>query len=133
VNRVSVLLVDDSAVFLGAAGQFLQEHYAEEVNVVGTACGGDQAIVRAEALRPHVIVLDLRMPGMTGLEVVPWLRTLLPAVRIIMLTQLDGRGYREAALAAGADEFVSKASMDTDLLPAIRRVTRDLGGPDHPD
>jgi len=133
VNRVSVLLVDDSAVFRGAAEQFLQEHYAEEVDVVGTAGGGGQAIVRAEALRPHVIVLDLRMPGMSGLEVIPRLRALLPAVRIVVLTQLDGRGYREAALAAGADEFVSKASMDTDLLPAIRRVTRNHGESDHPD
>ncbi len=133
VNRVSVLLVDDSAVFLDVAGQFLHERYAEEVNVVGTAGGGDQAIVQAEALRPHVIVLDLRMPGMTGPEVIPRLRALLPAVRIVMLTQLDGRGYREVALAAGADEFVSKASMDTDLLPAIRRVTRDLGRSGHAD
>lgn len=128
MNRVSVLLVDDSVVFLGAATQFLRDHCAEEVDVIGTADGGDRAIVQAEALRPQVILLDLRMPGMTGLEVIPRLRALLPAVRIVMLTQLDSRGYREAALAAGADECVSKASMDTDLLPAIRRATRDLGG-----
>jgi DNA-binding NarL/FixJ family response regulator len=126
VNRVSVLLVDDSAVFLNAARRFLQDRCAEEVNVVGTASGGDRAIVQAEALRPQVVVLDLRMPGMTGLEMIPCLRTLLPAVRIVMLTQLEARGYREAALATGADEFVSKASMDSDLLPAIQRVTRDL-------
>ena len=131
MNRVSVLLVDDSAVFLGAARRFLQEHCAEEVNVVGTASGGDRAIVQAEALRPQVVVLDLRMPGMTGLEVIPRLRTLLPVVRIIRLTHLEARGYREAALAAGADEFVSKASMDSDLLLAIRRVGRALGNSDH--
>jgi DNA-binding NarL/FixJ family response regulator len=133
VNRVSILLVDDSPVFLNAARQFLQEHCAEEVNVVGTAGGGDRAIVQAETLRPQVVVLDVRMSGMTGLEVIPRLRTLLPAVRIVILTQLEARGYREAALAAGADEFVSKDSMDSDLLPAIRRVARDLGSSDHAD
>lgn len=133
MNRVAVLLVDDSAVFLDAATQFLQDHCAEEVNVVGTASGGNRAIVQAEALRPQVVVLDLRMPGMTGLEMIPRLRTLLPEVRIVMLTQLEARGYREAALAAGADEFVSKARMDSDLPPAIRRVARDLRSSDHAD
>ena len=133
MNRVSVLLVDDSAVFLDAARQFLQGHCAEEVTVVGTAGGGDRAIVQAEALRPQVVVLDLRMPGMTGLEMIPRLRALLPAVRIVMLTQLEPQGYREAALAAGADEFVSKVRMDSDLLPAIRRVAQALGSADHAD
>jgi DNA-binding NarL/FixJ family response regulator len=100
------------------------------VDVVGIASRGDQAIVHAEALLPQVVVLDLGMPGMTGLETIPRLVTLLPAVHIVILTQLEARGYREAALAAGADEFVSKASM-RDLLSVIRKVAQDLGSSDH--
>jgi DNA-binding NarL/FixJ family response regulator len=69
-------------------------------------------------------VIDLAMPSLSGLETIPRLRAVLPEVGIIALTVLDTNGYREAALAAGANDFVAKASLDTDLLLAIRRVAQ---------
>jgi len=64
------------------------------------------------------------MPGLSGLETIPRLRAMLPEVSIIALTLLDAKVYRQAALAAGADDFVPKANLSTDLLPAIRRVAK---------
>jgi len=62
------------------------------------------------------------MPGLPGLKAIPLLRGALPNLGIIALTLMEPNGYRQAALAAGADEFVSKATLATDLHPAIRRV-----------
>ncbi|MBI2951942.1 response regulator transcription factor [bacterium] len=124
MGPVSVLLVDDSPLFLDIATRFLQEEYRGEVVVVGVAGGGEEALAQAQLLQPQVILIDLNMPGMSGLEAIPRLREALPEAGIIALTLLDGEAYRQAALAAGADGFVSKPNMGADLLPAIRRVVR---------
>jgi DNA-binding NarL/FixJ family response regulator len=124
MDPVSVLLVDDNPTFLRIATRFLQEHYRDEVVVVGTAGGGQEALIKARDLRPQVILLDLAMPDLPGLEAIPRLRAALPEMGIIALTVHNSNGYRQAALAAGADEFVSKANLSTDLLPAIRRVMK---------
>ncbi len=124
MGPVSVLLVDDSLLFLDIATRFLQEEYRDEVVVVGAAGGGEEALAQAQLLQPQVILIDLNMPGMSGLEAIPRLREALPDAGIIALTLLDAEAYRQAALAAGADGFVSKPNMGADLLPAIRRVVR---------
>jgi len=119
---ISVLLVDDNPTFLRIAAQFLREHCTQEVTVVGTATGGRGALAQAGDLRPQVIVVDLAMTGMSGLEAIPRLRGLRPDAGIVALTQMEPSEYREAALAAGADEFVTKAMLSTGLLPAIQRA-----------
>ena len=120
MSPISVLLVDDNRIFLRITGRFLMKH--GDVDLVGTAGGGVEALSKAQKLRPQVILLDLAMPDLPGLEIIPRLREVVPEMRIIALTMLDTEEYRKAALAAGADEFVPKADLNTDLLPAIRRV-----------
>ena len=122
MDPVSVLLVDDNPTFLAILKRFLEEQHHNEVAILGTAGGGEEAMTQAEKLRPSVVVIDLAMPGLSGLEAIPLLRVALPGLGIIALTLLEPNGYREAALAAGADEFVSKSTLSTDLLSAIRRV-----------
>ena len=122
MSCVSVLLVDDNPTFLRLAARFLDVHGHNQVVVVGKAHGGTEALARTQELKPEVVLLDLAMPDMPGLEVIRRLRETLPWVRIIALTLMGNEHYRKAALAAGADEFVPKASMSADLLPAIRRV-----------
>jgi DNA-binding NarL/FixJ family response regulator len=121
----TLLLVDDNPTFLRILKSFLDENYPEEMLVVGTASDGNEALVRATEIRPDVVLLDLAMPGLNGLNTIPYLRRLMPEVGIIALTVLSTNGYREAAISAGADDFVPKASLNTDLLPAIRRVKRE--------
>jgi len=92
--------------------------------VIGTASRGDEALEQAESLHPQIILIDLAMPGMPGLEAIPHLRRIMPDVGIIALTMMDTGGFRQAALNAGADEFIPKANMRTELLPAIKRLAR---------
>jgi two-component system NarL family response regulator len=120
--KIRVLLVDDNEPFRRAATDFLQRQH--ELIVVGVTCGGEEALTQAQDLGPQVILIGLDMPGMTGLEMITRLRNVLPGAGIIALSLLEGNAYRQAALAAGADDLVRKAELITKLLPAIRRVTQ---------
>jgi DNA-binding NarL/FixJ family response regulator len=122
MKPISVLLVDDNLFFRRIAARFLEAF--DDVDLVGIADGGEGALAQAQALRPQVVLLDLAMPDMSGLEVIPLLRSLLPQVGIVALTLQNTDGYREAAFAAGADDFVPKSVMNTTLLPVIRRVAQ---------
>lgn len=125
MKPISVLLVDDNPTFLHATTQFLEAH--DGIAIVGTAERGEQALARAQELQPQVILMDLAMPGLPGLDVIPRLRSDMPQVGIIALTLMNTNSFRQAALEAGADEFVPKSTMRTALLPAIRRLTQDSG------
>ncbi|MBI4381904.1 MAG: response regulator transcription factor [candidate division NC10 bacterium] len=124
MGPISVLLVDDNLTFLGILTRFLHEHHQNEVTVIGTAGGGAEGLDKAWELRPDIVLLDLHMPALSGLETIPLLRRMLPDVGIIALTLWHANGYLEAALASGADDFLSKFALSTDLLPAIRRVAQ---------
>lgn len=119
---ISVLLVDDNRTFLGILKRFLEGY--PDVHVAGVAAGGEEGIALAFQLRPQVILLDLAMPGVSGLEAIPRLRARLPKVAIIVLSLLEGNGYEGAALKAGADGFVPKSRLYNDLLPAIRSAAQ---------
>jgi DNA-binding NarL/FixJ family response regulator len=121
-HKTSVLLVDDEKTFLRIETLFLETHYRSEINVVGTATSGEECLAQAQLLAPEVILIDLNMPGLSGLQTIPLLRIMFPETRIIALTLNDGESSRRAVLAAGGNELVSKAMMSTDLMPAIRRV-----------
>jgi DNA-binding NarL/FixJ family response regulator len=117
--KIRVLLVDDNEAFRRVATDFLQRH--DELIVVGVICGGEEALAQAQDLGPQVILIGLDTPG---LEILPRLRNMLPDVGIIALTLLEGNAYRQAVMAAGADDVVRKAELTTELLPAVRRVTQ---------
>ena len=122
VHPMSILLVDDNPGFLRILTNFLEKSSQGEIVIVGTALGGREGLTKAEALRPRVVVIDLAMPDLHGLAAIPQLRTILPDAGIIALSLLDSSSYREEALAMGANEFVSKARLDADLIPAIQRL-----------
>jgi two-component system response regulator NreC len=121
---ITILLVDDNPTFLKVAVDFLMEHGRKEVGVIGQAGGGYEALSMAENLQPQVIVVDLAMPDLPGLSLIPRLRKMLPEAGIIVLSMLDTKRYREAAISVGADGFVSKADMFAHLIPAIRQAAQ---------
>jgi DNA-binding NarL/FixJ family response regulator len=123
-TSVSVLLVDDNATFRNLAARFLAT--LPGVELAGTATGGEDGLRCAQELHPDLIVVDLHLRDAHGLEVIPRLRALMPTVGIIALSLLDPQGFRQVTLQAGADEFVDKTTMVSDLLPAIQKVTRHL-------
>jgi len=119
---LTIYLIDDNFTFLAAAVDFLEKH-AQEVTIIGTATNGLQALEQCAILHPDVILVDLKMPDLSGLDLLPQLRAALPQAWIIVLSMLDTPEYRQAALQAGADEFVPKAGLTAALLPATRRST----------
>ncbi|MDX1435746.1 MAG: response regulator transcription factor [Anaerolineales bacterium] len=126
MEQVKILLVDNNPTFLRITARFLS---AEDwIEILGRAGDGLEALDLASELEPDVILLDLNMPGLGGLEAMPRLRRLVPGARIIALTLLDTEGYREAAIEAGAHSFVPKSAMNRELIPAIRAVLEDDEG-----
>ena len=121
-HKTSVMLVDDEITFLRIETLFLETHYRNEITVVGTANTGEECLAKAQLLAPQLILIDLNMPGLSGLQTIPLLRIMFPETRIVALTLNDGENSRRAVLAAGGNELVSKATMSTDLMPVIRRV-----------
>lgn len=120
--QTTVLIVDDNNTFVGIVARFLREQ--PDLTVVGTANNGADGIKRAVELHPQVILLDLVMPGLAGLYALPRLRQQAPDSAVIVLTLLEGEGYEEAARDAGADGFVPKSRLYTELIPAIQNAAR---------
>ncbi len=122
MQPVSVLLVDSNSVFLRIATGLLQEYYHNELVIVGTSNGSEDILSQTRTLQPDILLIGTGLNSMRYLHTIPQVRATLPQVKIIVLGFLDTKGYRQVALAAGADEFVLKIAINTDLLPAIRRV-----------
>lgn len=119
-RSTTLLLIDDSELFQYEVIRFI-EKFGAGVQVVGTANSGRLGVTEARKLGPHVILLDLNMPGLDGLETISMLRDVGDAA-IIVVSIWDDDSRRERAIAAGADDFVGKSRISTDLLPAIERA-----------
>ncbi len=100
----------------------MNEYGPPDLAVVAEAADGDQALRLALELEPDIVLLDLQMPGTPVLQMVPLLRERLPRTAVIIVTLLDPGEYRQLALMVGASDFVSKAALKTDLLPAIQHA-----------
>ncbi len=119
-NPISVLLVDDHTLFRSGIRSLLQRH--AEFTVVGEAADGVEGIKRAQQLQPDVILLDLNMPGMSGVETLQLMQQDCPQAAIIMLTVSEDAQDLTVALKAGACGYLLK-NIDTDyLIRAIRRA-----------
>jgi DNA-binding NarL/FixJ family response regulator len=113
-----VLLVDDNEAMLARARAVLTPGCV----VVGSAKDGPAALEAARTLRPDVIVLDISMPGMTGLEVAFYLRKAGSKAALVFLTVHDEEDFVEAARAAGGMGYVVKPRLASDLLQAVREA-----------
>lgn len=119
-KTIRALVVDDSPVALRAICAMLRSRGA--ISVVGTARNGRDAVSKAKALHPDLILMDMEMPGVKGLEATSWLHKRLPATRIIVVTVHDSPEVQEACKAADADGFVSKSRIHAELFSEIERV-----------
>lgn len=120
---VSVLLVDDHTLFRSGVRSLLQRH--PEFTVVGEAADGVEGIKRAQQLRPQVVLLDLNMPGMSGLETLQLMLQDCPDSAVVMLTVSEDAQDLAAALRAGASGYLLK-NIDTDAL--VRSIRRAADG-----
>jgi DNA-binding NarL/FixJ family response regulator len=114
---VRILLADDFAPWRSQVRSFLQRE--TEWKIVFEACDGLEAVQKTVELHPDVVLLDVSMPGLNGIEAASRIRQLSPDSKIVILTQNADEDLRTAALQAGALAYVLKAEMTTELIPAV--------------
>jgi two-component system response regulator NreC len=122
VKKIRVLLADDHAILRAGVRMLLDAQ--PDMAVVAEAADGEEAIQRAGDTQPDVAVVDLTMPGLTGVETLERLRREVPATRLLVLTMHDDPAYARLALAAGAAGHVIKDADSSELVAAIRAVHR---------
>ena len=119
-TSVRVLVVDDHALFADALTMFLQRD--ERIEVVGVASSGQEAIDLAQARLADVVLMDIFMRGMDGLEATKRLRAIRPETHVIVLTGLSGDEIGGEARAAGADGHLQKGDVHDRIVEAVLRV-----------
>lgn len=128
-----IFFIDHNPLFLGLALRVIAHHYRNDLEVVGTAASCAAALAQLPRVAPQVILIGLGTIGFTDLALIPELREALPDVRIIVLGLLETSDYQVAAHSYGADGFVPKIRLSTDLLPAIRGTLAERSSEPWPD
>jgi DNA-binding NarL/FixJ family response regulator len=121
MTTTRIVLADDNLSFRGTLKAILA--LQADIEIVGEAATGREAIRQVGELHPDVLVLDIRMPDYDGLEVLRQLRQVDDQTRVVVLSLWDNAEYRRTALELGASAYVVKGAAFTQLLPVIRGET----------
>lgn len=119
-QKLKVLLADDHKLLRSGLKLLLQRN--PNMQVVGEAADGEQAIQLFEQLQPDMLLLDLSMPQMDGIECLKEIKSRDPEAKVIVLTMHEDESYIKRAMEAGASAYVPKSAADTDLFKAIEAV-----------
>jgi len=117
---IRVLLADDHVVVRAGIRQFLEQ--STDIQVVAEASDGQEACKLLEQFAPDVAVLDIQMPGLSGIEVTRWIRAKHLSIGILVLTAYDEEPYVQAVLQAGANGYVLKTAKPQEIVDAVRDV-----------
>ncbi len=122
MSRIKVLVADDHALLREGIKAILSLH--DDVEVVGEASDGMDAIQKTLKLKPDIVLMDIAMPGLGGLEATVEIKKTAPNVKILVLSQYDDREYVSRLIKAGVSGYILKHAVGTDLLSSIRAVAR---------
>ena len=122
MSKIRVLIADDHAVVRSGLRQLMGDQ--PDLEVVGEAGDGREALEKVKTLKPDVIVLDIAMPGVSGLEAAGLIKEAVPACRIVVLTMHGKETFVRQVLSSGALAYVLKASPVQDVLAAVRAAHR---------
>lgn len=117
MEKIRILLVDDSQRFRESALRFINTHI--NYSVLSWATSGEEAIKKIHQFNPDLILMDISMPGMGGLEATKVIKEIQSKTKVFILTISSGSEYNEEAFSAGADYFITKSDFATKLIPAI--------------
>lgn len=121
-NKIRVLIADDHAVVRQGLRKILEEW--SDMEVVGEAGDGTQAIRKVKALKPDVVLIDIEMPELTGLEAIELMKEAVPNTKVIIVSMHNKDAYVHQALSYGASGYILKAAPESELLDGIRMVHR---------
>ena len=121
-NKIRILVVDDHAIMRDGVRALLS--IQEDIEIVGEAADGREALAQALELRPDVVLMDIAMPGLDGLEATRRIARKLPSAKVLVLTQHDNREYVLTAIKAGASGYVPKRALGSELVDAVHAVHR---------
>jgi DNA-binding NarL/FixJ family response regulator len=122
MSKIRVLIVDDHALMREGITALLK--FYEDVEVVGEASDGREAITRAEELVPDVILMDIAMPGLGGLEATLEIKKRSPDIKVLVLSQYDDKEYVSRFLKANVSGYILKRAVGGELITAIRAVAK---------
>ena len=122
MNKIRIMLIDDHPIVRQGIRSLLSNY--PEFEIVGEADNGATGLARLAGQAPEVVLLDIRMPGESGLDILQQIRARAPQIKVIMLTSFDDEEYVRQALQAGAHGFVLKNASDELLVNAIHLVYR---------
>ncbi len=120
MSKIRVLLVDDHTIVRQGLRSLLDSH--EDIEVVGEAENGRQAFEKTEQVIPDIVILDITMPSLNGIEATRQIKKLKPEIKVIVLTVHDSEEYVHQVLQAGASGYLLKESAVSDLVSAIHAV-----------
>jgi two-component system, NarL family, response regulator NreC len=121
-GRTRILICDDHALLRSGLRRLLESH--AQIDVAGEAANADEAVAQAEALQPDVVLLDIVMPGRSGIEALPDVLAAAPAARVLVLSMQDDPSYVRRAFAAGASGYLLKEAADEELVEAVLEVAQ---------
>ena len=122
VRKVRVVVVDDDSVLRDAVCMLLTQETA--LSVVGVACDGQEGVDLVREKVPDVVIMDVRMPGVDGVEATRMIKTEHPGVAVIGLSAFDSASTKNKMLEAGAVDFITKMDGAKKLVPAILKYSR---------
>jgi len=122
MSKIKVLIADDHALVREGIAAFLK--LSTDIEVIGEASDGIAAIEKAKNFKPDVILMDIAMPKLGGLEATIELKKILPDLKILVLTQYEDKEYVSRFLKAGVSGYLLKHAVGSDLISAIRAVNR---------
>jgi len=122
LRQIQVFLADDHGLMLQAVRLALEPH--PEIEIVGEARSGSEVLPRVAETRPDIVLLDIRMPGLDGLQVLDRLQKLYPETKVVMLSGVDEPGLAEEALRRGAKAFLGKGIDPADVAPVLHQVSQ---------
>lgn len=125
MEKLKLLLVDDQRMFAESLKTFLN-NYADDMDVIGIAANGQKACEFVQEIQPDIILMDVRMPVMDGVEATQRIKGLYPNIKIIMLTTYDEDDFVRSALLKGASGYLLKDISPTELIVSIRALNSGM-------
>ena len=123
MEKISILIVDDHAVL--RTGLKLLLNSQDDMEIIGETGNGKEAVKMTADLKPRVVLLDLSLEDINGLDILTELKNISPNIKVLVLTMHDDEGYLHTVLESGGDGYILKKAADIELLTAIRAVNRN--------